>query len=120
MSMTGRYGSARPFWRFVALWGRQTSTNAMAARARRRSTRRDLVQPPSQVALLGLARRQRQRLAIRGRGLVAAVEAAEKVGLGGGQQVVVREAASALEGVDDGQTGRRSVGHGDGDRPVEL
>ncbi len=60
-----------------------------------------------------------ERFAIGGNGLIVPVEFAQQFGPRDGQRVVVAQLRFGAEAVEQGETGLRTVAHGNGDRPTE-
>src|SRR5256885_13729872 len=67
-------------------------------------------EPAGEVAALRVGGRQRQRLAVRRRGLGPAAEPAQQVGAGGGQQVGAGQLAAGRQPRPDRQAPRRALG----------
>jgi hypothetical protein len=79
---------------------------------------REIAEASGEEAPLGLGRGKLDGPAVGRSGCLAAAKSAQKVGPGGVQQVVVAQ-RRVVEAVDEGQPGRRSLGHRDRHSPVE-
>ena len=80
----------------------------------------DLREPPLEIAPFGAGTDAFERPPVAARCLVGASEAAQQVGFGRPEQVVVRKFAAPLEVGDEREPGCGTVGHRNRDRAVEL
>ncbi len=78
------------------------------------------MEAPAEIAPFGIGTRQPMSLAVRDRGFVPAVKAAQQIGASSPQQVVVVQSAGSIDGVDDRESDFGAVGHRDRDRTIQL
>jgi len=80
----------------------------------------DFGEAAGQVAPFGVGAGERVCLAVRLRRLVVPAEAAQQVRAGRREQVIAGQRPGAGQGVHEGESRRRPVGHAHGDGPVQL